>query len=145
MNSISISLNEVNENFVVINNQKIRKDKNINNNDENIKNEIRKNFGMDKNKKYPEPDDIDENLVSSNLEPIPDLEQHNQEQKIELDEINKQFEQNNIINKINDNKDEMNNENNIDKKMANNNELYIKDRIVNNNENLDKPFDEENE
>ena len=145
VNSISISLNEINENFVVINNQKIRKDKNINNNDENIKNEIRKNFGMDKNKKYPEPDDIDENLVSSNLEPIPDLEQHNQEQKIELDEINKQFEQNNIINKINDNKDEMNNENNIDNKMANNNELYIKDRIVNNNENLDKPFDEENE
>ena len=145
VNSISISLNEINENFVVINNQKIRKDKNINNNDENIKNEIRKNFGMDKNKKYPEPDDIDENLVSSNLEPIPDLEQHNQEQKIELDEINKQFEQNNNINIKNDNKDEINNENNIDNKTANNNELYIKDRIVNNNENLDKPFDEENE
>ena len=145
VNSISISMNEINENFVVINNQKIRKEKNMNNTDGNINNEIRKNFGMDKNKKYPEPDDIDENLVSSNLEPIPDLEQHNQEQKIELDEINKQFEQNNNINLKNEIKEEINNENNVDNKIPNNKEIYIKDRIIDNNANLDKPFDDENE
>ena len=137
----SFSQNEINENFVVINNQKIlkRKNENTTNKNNSINNEIRKNIGMDKNKKYPEPDDIDENLVSSNVEPIPDLEQHNKIQKIEMDYINNQFEENNNNNDLNiDNKKEINN-----RKISEN---YIKDKIINdNNNNLVKSFDEENE
>ena len=137
----SFSQNEINENFVVINNQKIlkRKNENTSNKNNSINNEIRKNIGMDKNKKYPEPDDIDENLVSSNVEPIPDLEQHNKIQKIEMDYINNQFEENNNNNDLNiDNKKEINN-----RKISEN---YIKDKIINdNNNNLVKSFDEENE
>ena len=150
VNSISIPLNEINEDFIVINNKKIRKDKNknINSKDENINSEIRKNIGMDKNKKYPEPDDIDENLVNSNLEPIPDLEQHNKVQKSELDEINNQFEQNDDMNNLNiknENKKEINDDNISNKKMLNNKEKYVKDRIINNNKNLVKSFSEEND
>ena len=137
----SFSQNEINENFVVINNQKIlkRKNENTTNKNNSINNEIRKNIGMNKNKKYPEPDDIDENLVSSNVEPIPDLEQHNKIQKIEMDYINNQFEENNNNNDLNiDNKKEINN-----RKISEN---YIKDKIINdNNNNLVKSFDEENE
>ena len=137
----SISLNNMSENFVVINNQKIIKSGKANTEkNDNINAEIRKNIGMDKNKKYPEPDDIDENLVSSNLEPIPDLEQHNQIQKIEMDEINKQFEQNNNMNINNENKEDINVNKNLNKNE--NKEFYVKDRIVNNN--LEKSFDEEN-
>ena len=96
---------------------------------------------MDKNKKYPEPDDIDENLVSSNVEPIPDLEQHNNIQKIEMDEINNQFEQNNNMNLNNENNEVDNN------KISDKKEFYVKDKIIpdNNNNNLGKYFDAENE
>ena len=138
----SISQNEINENFIVINNQKIIKNKNIiKGRNDNIINEIRNNIGMDKNKKYPEPEDIDENLVSSNLEPIPDLEQHNNIQKIEMDEINNQFEQNNIMNLNNENNEVDNN------KISDKKEFYVKDKIIpnNNNNNLGKYFEAENE
>ena len=144
---VSISQNEINENFVVINNQKILKNEDMNNNPKTetttyINNEIRKNFGMDKFKKYPEPDDIDENLVSSNVEPIPDLEQHNKIQKIEMDEINNQFERNNNINPNLDKKNVINN-----LKKEENKEMYFKNKIINENKdnNLGKYFDEENE
>ena len=144
---VSISQNEINENFVVINNQKILKNEAMNNNPKTetttyINNEIRKNFGMDKFKKYPEPDDIDENLVSSNVEPIPDLEQHNKIQKIEMDEINNQFERNNNINPNLDKKNVINN-----LKKEENKEMYFKNKIINENKdnNLGKYFDEENE
>ena len=139
----SISQNEINENFIVINNQKIIKNKNIKKEkNDNIINEIRNNIGMDKNKKYPEPDDIDENLVSSNLEPIPDLEQHNNIQKIEMDEINNQYEQNNNMNMNIVNKDEFDNN-----KIKDNKEFYLKDKIIkdNINNNSGKYFDAENE
>ena len=139
----SVSLNDMNEDFVVINNQKIFKNDDLNKGkNENINNEIRNNIGMDKNKKYPEPDDIDENLVSSNLEPIPDLEQHNQIQKIEMDDINNQFEQNNNIDIKKENKEEIDNiENN--NRLMDNKEFYVKDKIINNE--LEKSFDEEND
>ena len=139
----SVSLNDMNEDFVVINNQKIFKNDDLNKGkNENINNEIRNNIGMDKNKKYPEPDDIDENLVSSNLEPIPDLEQHNQIQKIEMDDINNQFEQNNNIEIKKENKEKIDNIDN-NNRLMDNKEFYVKDKIINNE--LEKSFDEEND
>ena len=86
--------------------------------------------------------DIDENLVSSNVEPIPDLEQHNKIQKIEMDEINNQFERNNNINPNLDKKNVINN-----LKKEENKEMYFKNKIINENKdnNLGKYFDEENE
>ena len=142
--NISISINDLNEDFVVINNQKIRKNTNINNEtSDNINNEIRKNIGMNKNKKYPEPEDIDENLVSSNLEPIPDLEQHNQIHKIDMDDINNQFEQKNLVNIKNDNQKEINISAKNNNKISNNKEFYVKDIILNNND-LEKSIEKEN-
>ena len=142
--TVSVSQNDINEDFIVINNQKILKDEFINEPKTEtttyINNEIRKNFGMDKFKKYPEPDDIDENLVSSNLEPIPDLEQHNKIQKIEMDDINNQFERNNNINLNEIKKEEINNSKNEENK-----NIYFKNKINNKDNNLGKYFDEENE
>ena len=71
---------------------------------------------MDKNKKYPEPDDIDENLVNSKIDPIPDIEQHNQIKKIEIDDMN-QFDLNN-----NDNE-------NVDVNMKRTKKIYIDDKL----------------
>ena len=98
---------------------------------------------MNKNKKYPEPEDIDENLVSSNLEPIPDLEQHNQIHKIEMDDINNQFEQKNLINNKNDNQKEININAKNNNKISDNKEFYVKDIILNNND-IEKSFEKEN-
>ena len=142
--TVSVSQNDINEDFIVINNQKILKDEFTNEPKTEtttyINNEIRKNFGMDKFKKYPEPDDIDENLVSSNVEPIPDLEQHNKIQKIEMDDINNQFEKNNNINLNEVKKEEINNLKNVENK-----DIYFKNQINNKDNNLGKYFDEENE
>ena len=111
-------------------------------------------------KKYPEPDDIDDNLINSLVEPIPDLEQHNKIQKIEMDDIN-QFEQSNIKKNQSKNNSIKNNNNNIlnfnmnkkDKdenkmKQTNNEEFYIKKKVNNDdndndNDNLFKSYDED--
>ena len=118
--NMNFSQNEINEDFVIINNQKILKNKNKTEKslDENINinTEIRNNIGMDKNKKYPEPDDIDENLVNSKIDPIPDIEQHNQIKKIEIDDMN-QFDSNN-----NDNE-------NVDVNMERKKNNHIKNKI----------------
>ena len=163
------SNNDINEDFIVISNKKINNSKyenddkkeNINNMNENnydlISAEIKKKFGMPK--KYPEPDDIDDNLITSHVEPIPDVEQHSKIQKIEADDIN-QFEKYNINQKDDNNINNVNNMNNIidinsqishkdndeNKKKqsnkSNNKEMYIKTRIVDDN-NLFKSSDEE--
>ena len=57
-------------------NNKNNEKNNINKNNKNlISLEIRNQFGM--SKKYLEPDDIDDNLINSLVEPIPDLYQYN--------------------------------------------------------------------
>ena len=98
----------INEDFMVISNQKINKNEFNNNENTNNKNnyemissEIRSKFGV--SKKYPEPDDIDDNLINSHVEPIPDLEHHSKIQKIDMDDLNQFDQQNNneIINKKN--------------------------------------------
>ena len=91
-------------------------------------------------KKYPESDDIDDNLINSLVEPIPDLEQHNKIQKIEMDDINNQFEKNNNINLNEVKKEEINNLKNVENK-----DIYFKNQINNKDNNLGKYFDEENE
>ena len=160
------SNNDINEDFIVISNKKINNSKyenddkkeNINNMNENnydlISAEIKKKFGMPK--KYPEPDDIDDNLITSHVEPIPDVEQHSKIQKIEADDIN-QFEKYNINQKDDNNINNVNNiidinsqishkDNDENKKKqsnkSNNKEMYIKTRIVDDN-NLFKSSDEE--
>jgi len=153
------SNNDINEDFIVISNKKINNSKYENNNmNENnydlISEEIRKKFGMPK--KYPEPDDIDDNLITLQVEPIPDVEQHSKIQKIDADDMN-QFEKYNINHK--DDKNNINNVNNIieinsqishkdneeNKKdqsnKSNNKEMYVKTRIV--DDNLFKSSDEE--
>jgi hypothetical protein len=161
------SNNDIDEDFIVISNKKINNSKyendekneninNTNNMDENnydlISAEIRKKFGMPK--KYPEPDDIDDNLITSHVEPIPDLEQHSKIQKIDADDIN-QFDKYNI-NQKDDNKYNVNNiidinsqishkDNDENKKeqsnKSNNKEMYVKTRI--DDKNLFKSSDEE--
>ena len=142
--TVTASQNDINEDFIVINNQKILKDEFTNEPKTEtttyINNEIRKNFGMNKFKKYPEPDDIDENLVSSNVEPIPDLEQHNKVQKIEMDDINNQFEKNNNINLDAMKKEEINSLKNEENK-----EIFFKNKNINKDNNLGKYYDEEYE
>jgi hypothetical protein len=144
------SLNDINEDFMVISNRKINK--NLFNNYENktnknnmISSEIKNIFGM--SKKYPEPEDIDDNLINTHVEPIPDLEHHSKIQKIEMDDLN-QFDlpiNNKVINKQKSNKEKrnsnMNNNNikskmevkNIDKKnnkQSDDKEIYIKNRVL---------------
>ena len=104
----------ISEDFIVINNKKIKLYNNNSNEKSNLKNnnlislEIRNKFGI--SKKYPEPDDIDDNLINSLVEPIPDLEQHSKIQKIEIDVFN-QFEQSNT--KSSQNRNNSNKNNNI--------------------------------
>ena len=161
------SINNMNEDFVVINNQKIdlnkyqynkKKNENIirNNTSENNHNnliisEIKNKFGL--LKKYPEPDNIDDNLINSNLEPIPDLEQHHKIEKIDLDELN-QVEHKNIQLKISKKNSIKKNNNNLKSQknfkedennkinQSNNNEVYTKNIIIDDN-NLFKSYDEE--
>ena len=108
------SNNNISEDFIVINNKKIKLYNNDSNEKSNLKNnnlislEIRNKFGI--SKKYPEPDGIDDNLINSLVEPIPDLEQHSKIQKIEIDVFN-QFEQSNT--KSSQNRNNSNKNNNI--------------------------------
>ena len=75
--------NEINEDFIIINNKKINI-KNDNNNNFNKINLIRQKI-----KKYPEPDNIDDNLISSIIESKPNLDRNN---KIEIDvDVSKQY------------------------------------------------------
>ena len=164
------STNDINEDFIVISNKKINnsqyendeKNKNINNiknmNDMNdinydlISAEIKRKFGMPK--KYPEPDDIDDNLITSHVEPIPDVEQHSKIQKIDADDIN-QFEKFNINQKNEKNINNVNNIIDINSQLSHkdndenkkeesnksyNKEMYVKTRI---DDNLFKSSDEE--
>ena len=160
----------INEDFMVISNQKINKNEFNNNENTNNKNnyemissEIRSKFGV--SKKYPEPDDIDDNLINSHVEPIPDLEHHSKIQKIDMDDLN-QFDQQNtneIINKKNSIKEnnkinndntksqmQMNIKNNDENGNKNKNsqlnddkEIYIKNRVIDDDNILLKSSDEE--
>ena len=149
--------NNISEDFIVINNKKIYLNKykdyiNNRNNRNLISFEIRNKFGM--SKKYPEPDDIDDNLINSLVEPIPDLEQHNKIQKINMDEINK-FEEKNKKNKkktdlnkqndknIHSQKDIKNNDEKNIKQSKNNDDIYIKKNVVDNDLDIFKSSDEE--
>ena len=138
--------NNINENFIVINNQKIdlnqfkdnktnqKNNYKINNN--LIVSEIRNKFGI--SKKYPEPNDIDDNLINSNVEPIPDIEQHNEIQKLDIDELNK-IEQkipmkNEKKNSINENKNDLQFKMNL-KEDEDNNKIYHSNKNNNKNNN----------
>ena len=140
------TLNEINDDL--LSNQKINDNKYINDNINNKKEEdminsgIRIRFGI--NKKYPEPDDIDDNLITSHVEPIPDLENHNKVEKIDIHNIN-QIEKNNIDDKAIKEKN-ISKDNNIDKnskisinknvdikEQSNNNDMYIKTRAIDDN------------
>ena len=149
------SNNNISEDFIIINNKKIKlydndsgESGNLNNNNL-ISLEIRNKFGM--SKKYPEPDDIDDNLINSLVEPIPDLEQHSKIQKIEIDDFN-QFEQSNTKSNLKRNNSIKNN-NILNSKMNDENKLKNlnnkKITSINNkkdkgdNDNLFKSSDEE--
>ena len=88
----------------MINNNKITINKDNNNNLNKL------NVIIPKIKKYPEPDNIDDNLINSKFETITNYEQH----KLDIDESNK-FEDSNIHNNLkneNQNKSIIKNKNN---------------------------------
>ena len=105
-NNNNKNVNEINEDFIMINNKKI----NIKKNNNNI-NSNKFNLIQQKIKKYPEPDNIDDNLINSIIEPIPHLEEQNESQKIDMDDESSQFGENNN-NSINNNKMFMSKNNN---------------------------------